>query len=247
MNSQRTLGAIILAAGKGKRMQSKELNKVALLLNNKPIISHVLEVLEKMQFKTIIIVVGHAKESVKKAIKSPAVIFAEQQEQLGTGDAVAAALDKIPSEITDVVVIQGDDAFFYKEEIFAKLSKKHFATDAAVTFLTIQVDNPFGLGRVVRDGLGTVRAIVEEKDADEKQRKINEINPACYVFKISFLKKYLSQITKSPVTGEYYLTSLIDIAIKHEEKLETVNAGFIPWRGINTKEELAEAERIFKN
>lgn len=243
----KVLGAIILAAGKGKRMQSKKLNKVALLLNNKPIITHALEVLEKMHFEVIVVVVGFAKESVKRVINNASIVFAEQPKRLGTGHAVAVALKKIPHNITDVLVIQGDDSYFYNEAIFTKLTKKHFANDAAMTFLTIHVTDPYALGRIVRDKEGNLVAVIEEKDADEEIRKINEINPACYIFNVAFLRKYLRKVKKSPVTGEYYLTSLIDIAIKNNEKIETVQAGYIPWRGINTKEELAEAERLFSS
>jgi bifunctional N-acetylglucosamine-1-phosphate-uridyltransferase/glucosamine-1-phosphate-acetyltransferase GlmU-like protein len=242
---ERNLGAIILAAGKGKRMQSREINKVAMLLNDKPIIAHVLSVLENMDFKTIVVVIGFAKESVINAVKDSSVLFAEQEEQLGTGHAVVTALEKIPESVSDVLVIQGDDSYFYTEDLFSKLSKKHFATNAAMTFLTIQVENQIGLGRVVRDEYGNVVSVIEEKDADDKIKNITEINPACYIFSVSFLKKYLPKLQKSPVTGEYYLTSLIDTAIKNKERLETVQAGFIPWRGVNTPEELAEAERLF--
>jgi bifunctional UDP-N-acetylglucosamine pyrophosphorylase/glucosamine-1-phosphate N-acetyltransferase len=122
----------------------------------------------------------------------------------------------------------------------------HIVSDASLTFLTIDVTNPFGLGRIVRDDKGNVKAIVEEKDATESQRIIEEINPACYFFKVSFLKKYLKKVKKSPITGEYYLTSLVDIAIHNKEKIETVQAGFMPWRGVNTKEELREAELIYQ-
>jgi bifunctional UDP-N-acetylglucosamine pyrophosphorylase/glucosamine-1-phosphate N-acetyltransferase len=77
------------------------------------------------------------------------------------------------------------------------------------------------------------------------QRKIKEINPACYIFKVAFLRQYLKKVKKSPVSGEYYLTSLIDIAIKNKEKLEAVAGGKISWRGINTPQELKEAEKLF--
>jgi len=244
---ERKVGAIILAAGKGKRMQSKKLNKVAMLLNNKPIIAHVLDVLEKMRFETIVVVVGFAKESVINALKNSSVIFADQKDQLGTGHAVTTALEKIPGSITDVLVIQGDDSYFYNEDLFTQLSKEHFMANAAITFLTIQVTNPSALGRIVRDEYGNVISVVEEKDASEDTQIINEINPACYMFRVTFLRKYLPKIQKSPVTGEYYLTSLIDIALKNKEKVTTVKAGFIPWRGINTPKELQEAERLFSN
>lgn len=242
--SKQTLGAIVLAAGKGKRMNSKDRNKVSLLLGNKPIILHAVHLLDKMHLQQIVIVVGFAKQTVMDIIDVPKVVFAEQRLRLGTGHAVMTAVKKVSDTISDVFVLQGDDSFLYTEEILSQLANKHFATNAAMTCLTIQVKNPFGLGRVVREENGKVAAIVEEKDATEEQRKINEINPACYIFKVDFLKKYLPKIKKSPVTGEYYLTHLIDIAIQHGENVETVQAGFIPWRGINTPEELEEAERL---
>lgn len=240
------LGAIILAAGKGKRMKSKDKNKVTMSLADKPLILHSIHVLEDMHFDTIVVVVGFAKESVKDVLKDSHILFAEQKKRLGTGHAVVCAMRELPTDVTDVLIIQGDDSHFYKEETITKLTNAHLSSGASLTFLTIEVKNPFGLGRVVRDNDGKVTAIVEEKDATEKQKSVTEINPACYMFNVAFLKKYLKQIKKSPVTGEYYITSLIDIAIKHNEKIETLQAGFLPWRGINTREELEEAERLYE-
>lgn len=245
MKKNKALGAIILAAGKGTRMKSGKTNKVALLLADKPLILHSIHLLEKMKFRQIVVVVGFAKESVKNVLKDSRVVFAEQTKRLGTANAVKSALPALDSSITDVLVIQGDDSHFYNQETIAKLINAHAASDASVTFLTITANNPFGLGRIVRDKEGLVTAIVEEKDATAKIRKIKEINPACYVFKMSFLKKYLKFVEKSKVTGEYYITSLIDIAIKNKEKIETMPAGSMKWRGVNTKEELMEAEKLY--
>lgn len=248
MNKEnRKIGAIILAAGRGKRMQVKQTNKVALFLANKPLILHAIHTLEDMQFDSIVVVIGFAKDSVKNALKDSRVFFAEQKRRLGTAHAVKCSLPVLPESVTDVLIIQGDDSAFYKQEIIAKLSDAHISSDAALTFLTINVVNPHGLGRVVRDADGKVSSVIEEKDATDEQREINEINPACYLFRVDFLKKYLPRVKKSPVTGEYYLTSLIHIAIENKEKLETLQAGFMPWRGVNTKEELAEAEQIYQS
>jgi bifunctional UDP-N-acetylglucosamine pyrophosphorylase/glucosamine-1-phosphate N-acetyltransferase len=243
---ENNFGAIILAAGRGKRMQAKSTNKVVLSLADKPLILHSIHTLEAMYFKTIVVVVGFAKASVQNVLKDSRVLFAEQKKRLGTAHALKSALAVLPSEITEVLVIQGDDSAFYKEDIIKKLAEKHKASDAALTMLTIDVVNPHGLGRIVRDASGEVVSIIEEKDATDKERAITEINPACYLFKVDFLKKYLPTVKKSPITGEYYLTSLIHIAMEHHEKLATVQAGAMPWRGVNTKEELEEAERLHK-
>ncbi len=244
--NNRTLGAIILAAGRGKRMNVKAKNKVTLSLANKPLILHSINILEEMDFDKIVVVVGFAKESVKNVLKDSSILFAEQKKRLGTAHAVKCALKVLPEDITDVLIVQGDDSAFYKKDIIDKLTKTHFKSNSALTFLTINVVNPQGLGRIMRDEEGKVVAVVEEKDATKRQRTINEINPACYIFKTGFLRRYLPKVRKSPVTREYYLTSLIRIALKNKEKMETLQAGFMSWRGVNTKEELEEAERLFK-
>lgn len=244
MKNNSKIGAIILAAGRGKRMNAGKTNKVAMLLANKPLILHSIHLLEKMKFGQIIVVIGFAKDSVKNVLKDSPVVFAEQKKRLGTAHAVKTSLSQLNPSMNDVLIIQGDDSHFYKEQTISGLIDVHYSTGAGITFLTINATNPFGLGRIVRDKSGKVVSIVEEKDATEEIRKIKEVNPACYIFKVSFLKKYLSKVEKSKVTGEYYLTSLIDIAIKNDEKLETLRAGKIPWRGINTKEELEEAEKL---
>lgn len=245
MIENRTIGAIILAAGKGSRMKSKTVNKVTLPIADKPMIVHSVELLERLSIHPIVIVVGFAKESVM-SILGEQVYFAEQTKRLGTAHAALQGLKVIEKmSVDDVLVVQGDDSAFYKEETIASLIKKHTASHAVLSFLTIEKDNPTGLGRVIRDTNGGLHKIVEEKDATDEEKRIKEINPACYVFSVKFLQNYLPKIQKSPVTGEYYITSLIDLAITHGEIVETMQAGNIPWRGVNTPEELKEAESLF--
>ena len=237
-----------MAAGQGKRMQVDGINKVTLQLNNKPIIAHIVHFMKRMTINAIVVVIGHAKESVMQTLESEHVLFAEQTERLGTGHALQVGLTVIPEDVTDVLVVYGDDAVFYNDKhvpVMKELFNEQLASDAAFTFLTIEQDNPAGLGRIVRDTYGHLLAIVESKDATEEQLKINEINPGCFVFSVDFLRKYLPKVEKSPVTGEYYLTSLIDLAIQDKLKVQTVRGGKMAWRGVNTKEELEEAERLF--
>ncbi|MEK7517383.1 MAG: sugar phosphate nucleotidyltransferase [Patescibacteria group bacterium] len=239
-----SLAAIILAAGKGKRINVKSVNKVALALGNKPMIAHTVDLLDNLKTSPIIVVVGFAKKSVMEILKGR-VVFAEQKKQLGTADAVSCALKYLPKDPKDVLILYGDDSAFYREETIKNLLKKHNEKESSLTFLTIELDSPNGLGRVIRDGNGKVVAVVEEKDATLGQKGIKEVNPACYVFRVDFLRKYLGKIKKSPTTGEYYLTSLVGLAIDNKEKIETLNAGKISWRGINTMEELKEANKLF--
>lgn len=247
---KRKLGAIILAAGKGTRMQMEGANKVTAHLAEKPMIQHIVDFMKKISIETIVVVVGHHKETVMNSLQGQNILFAEQKQLLGTGEAVRCAVEALPDDVTDVVVVYGDDAVLYAEKnipIVNKLFAVHNETNDVMTFLTIEQDNPFGLGRIVRDNEGKILAIVEEKDATDEQRKIKEINPGCFVFSVAFLRKYLPMLEKSPVTGEYYLTSLIDLAITHGEKVDTLQGGKMAWRGVNTKAELEEAERMYKN
>lgn len=247
MKTKRKLGAIILAAGQGKRMQVDGVNKVTMHLVDKPIISHIVHFMKKMLIKDIIVVIGHAKESVMQTLEKENVLFAEQTERLGTGHALQVGVNVVPDDVTDVFVVYGDDAVFYNDKhtpIMKQLFQEQLSSDAAFTFLTIEQENPAGLGRIVRDDNGGLLAIVESKDATEEQLKITEINPGCFVFSVKFLKTYLPKVTPSPVTGEYYLTSLIDLAIQDKLNVRIVKGGKMAWRGVNTKEELQEAERL---
>ena len=242
------LGGIILAGGKGKRMKMETANKVTVQLANKPMIKHIVDFMNGLSIDTIVVVVGFAKESVFEVLHDSSVIYAEQKEQLGTGHAVSVALDELPADVSDVLVVYGDDAVLYAEKhlpTIKKLFETHDSSDAVLTLLTVEQENPFGLGRIVRDNSGKAVAIVEEKDATEEQKKITEINPGCFVFSVDFLRKRLSEVEKSPATGEYYITSLIDLALHHGENVETVQGGKMAWRGVNTPEELAVAETLF--
>lgn len=237
--------AIVLAAGKGKRMNATRHNKVVTNLGNKPMILHGIELLKKLNIKKIIVVVGFAKESVKKILNHK-VLYALQRKRLGTGHAVSCALKKLPKNATDVIVVNGDDSAFYTKTLLNKLKTKHFKSNADFTLLTIEVKNPHGLGRIIRDKKGKLISILEEKDASSMQKKVKEINPQCFMFKVDFLRKYLKKIEKNKVTGEYYLTSLISIGMKSNAKIETLAVGKIPWRGVNTTEELRQAEKMLK-
>lgn len=245
------IAAVILAAGKGKRMNSRNVNKVTLPLGGKPMIVHTVDTLKKVGIKTVVIVVGFAKNSIIELFSKEELFpkgnirFCDQRKRLGTAHAVSWAIKKIPNKIKNILVLQGDDSALYKVDTIRELIEMHLESGSPFTFLTIEMEDPKGLGRVIRGKEGKVIAIVEDKDATEDIRKIKEVNPACYVFKIDFLRKYLPKIKESPITGEYYLTSLIDLGIKNNESMETLQAGLFAWRGVNTKEELEEAENIF--
>lgn len=244
MSNLENFAAIVLAAGKGKRMNSKTENKVTLLLGKRPMILHTIELLEKLGIRRIVVVVGFKKESVMELLDGR-VTFSEQRKRLGTAHALYCGMKKVSRDIKNIIALNGDDSAFYKSATLKELLEKHIHASADFTFLTIEMKDPSGLGRIVRDKNGKLISVVEEKDAMPDILKIKEINPACYIFKVDFLKKYLPKVKRSPVTGEYYLTSLIDIGIKANEKVDTLAAGPFVWRGVNTKDELEEAEKVF--
>jgi bifunctional UDP-N-acetylglucosamine pyrophosphorylase / glucosamine-1-phosphate N-acetyltransferase len=237
------IAGVVLAAGKGKRMGSKTVNKVTFPLNGKPMILHTIDLLEKAGVNPVVVVVGFARESVVEKLDKK-IIVVNQSRRLGTAHAVMSAIKKIPNKTKRILVLNGDDSAFFPIYLIKKIIKEHMDKKSSFSFLSIEINNPAGLGRVLRNK-GNVIGIVEDKDASQKQKETTEINPGCYVFDVNFLNRYLKKIKKSKITNEYYLTSLIDIAIKNKEKIVAVNAGKIPWRGINTREELLEAERLF--
>ncbi|MFH1186693.1 MAG: sugar phosphate nucleotidyltransferase [Candidatus Levyibacteriota bacterium] len=244
IENHKKIGAIILAAGKGTRMNSKKINKVTLPLADKPMILHSIHLLQNMKIGALVVVVGFAKQSVIKLLDG-GIIFAEQRKRNGNARAVVFGLEKLPKQIKDVIVLNGDDSAFYSEKIIKDMIKLHSSSNASLTLLTTEREDPKGLGRIIRDKNEKILSIREEKDASPKQKKIKEVNPACYIFKVSFLKKYLKQVQKSSVTGEYYIVSLVDIGIKHGEKIETLKIKKFPWRGVNTDDELIEAQHLF--
>ncbi|HRN96354.1 MAG TPA: sugar phosphate nucleotidyltransferase [Candidatus Levybacteria bacterium] len=241
-----TIWAVILAAGKGTRMNSQSTNKVAMKVAGVPMLVRTVQNLQQSGINNICIVVGFAKESVMNLFDN-SVHFAQQGEQLGTGHAAKVGVDSLPENTTDIIVLYGDDSYIYTPDIYKKLLTIHQTQKADLSFITLTVDNPTGLGRIVRDSTGNVIGIVEEKDATDEQKKITEINPACYIFSYSFFKEYIDTVPKSPVTGEYYLTSLIEIAVQEHARIETYTVTGINWRGINTPEELQQADTLMQS
>ncbi|MBI2405739.1 NTP transferase domain-containing protein [Candidatus Microgenomates bacterium] len=240
------ISAIILAGGQGKRMHS-QLPKVLHKLAGRPLIEYPIRLLRALEGEPIVVVVSYKAELVKKTVEklNKAILFAYQPKPLGTGDAVRHALPLVKKSTT-VMVLNGDDSAFYRPETLKRILDHHTRSGADMTFVTLEVDDPMGMGRIIRDTQGTFRSIVEDKIATDEQRKIKEINDGCYVFKTRWLVQNITKIPKSPV-GEYYLTSLVEIGIYSGAKIQTYK---LPdnneWFGIDTRERLKEAEERFK-
>ena len=235
--------AIVLAAGRGTRMKAKTKNKVAFNLHGKPMVAHTVDHLVEAGVSQIIAVVGFAAASVKQALGSR-VNYATQNEPLGTGDALKAALPSLDPKIDTVLTVYGDDSAFYPVSLYHEMVEELRTKECDLLFLTIHKDDPTGLGRIVRNSLGEVERIVEEKNATEAEKKIQEINTGFYCFKRDFLEKYIGDIQKNPLTGEYYATDMVEIALRNNRK---VCAYFRPdssiWHGVNNRSDWARAQK----
>ena len=237
------LVVIIMAAGKGTRMKSK-LPKVMHSLAGKTLIEHVLDTVTKVGIERPLVIVGHGREEIETLISKRAELVV-QAEQLGTGHAVMQALPYLDGAQT-VLVLSGDQPLL-KAETLQALIELHEAQGVSATVLTATMDQPFGYGRVIKDGELVVK-IVEEKDATFEQRQINEINTGTYCFKASALKEALVKLTTQNAQGEYYLTEVFDVLLKFGEKvLAYCTPDSNEALGINSRAQLAEAEAILRN
>lgn len=240
---------IILAAGKGTRFKAKGHNKTAALFQNKPLVHYGAALLESVADKIFVVVGAHA-ESVKDALRSfPNITFVAQKKRLGTGHATVVALKAIEASghMPEYVLLgYGDHMMFYTPQIVKNMLEISRTKGAAVTLITALFDDPTGLGRIKRNNEGKITGIIEQKDATEEEKQIQEINAGFYCFRYDFLKKFYKKMKKSPITGEYYLTDLIHLAVEHNE---TVEALIVPYHnvgiGINSQEELETSMALY--
>lgn len=236
--------AIILAAGQGTRMKSstaKVLHKVL----GKPLVAYPIEAAQYVGANDICLVIGHQAQEVKEAIGDK-VTYAVQIEQLGTGHAVMQAGSFIPEE-GEVIILYGDTPLITGETV-EEMLKFHRSNKNAVTVLSAIVDDPSGYGRIVRNENNGFVKIVEQKDANEKERQIKEINGGMYVFEASLLKYALSQINNNNSQNEYYLTDTIEVLLAAGHLVDAIaitNVDDI--LGVNSRKQLAETTSIMKN
>ncbi len=242
------IAAIVLAAGEGKRVNSRNINKVAYPFLGKPMITYGVELLRSIADK-VVVVIGAFSESVKEALKDFDVLYAYQEQRLGTGHAVKIGVKKIaPFSPSLVLVGYGDHLMFYKKERVLSLIALHRQEQSAVSFFTVKHENPNDLawGRVIRDKNGAVVNIVEQKDATVEEKKIKELNTGFYCFDFVFLNKNLDKLEKSAATGEYYLTDMVKIAVKQGKKVTGLPVPFDEVGiGVNRLDELEESQRLY--
>jgi bifunctional UDP-N-acetylglucosamine pyrophosphorylase/glucosamine-1-phosphate N-acetyltransferase len=243
----KALASVVLAAGKGTRMKSgliKVLHPVAGL----PMIAWPVAAARDAGSDPVVLVIGHQANAVQGAFRGAADIrCAMQEEQLGTGHAVACALDALTGFRGTVLILCGDTPLL-RAETLKNMLAFHRDNSAAVTVLTAVMDDPYGYGRVVRDAEGRVTRIVEQKDADPEEQEIREINSGIYCMDSDFLFANIRGIGNDNAQGEYYLTDLLAIAVRKGLTclaLPTADADEI--MGVNDRVQLAEAGRILRS
>ena len=240
------IAGIILAAGRSKRMKSERV-KVLCNLNGRPILSYVIDAVKDCGIEKIFVVVGHQAESVREKFQESDIEFVEQKERLGTAHAVDQTRNYLYNFKGEILVLCGDTPLIQASTL-KELHRKHKESKADITLLTSIIDNPPGYGRIIRDGDGSIEAIIEDKDTTADQRKIKEINAGVYCFNKKILFDLLPQITCNNKQKEYYLTDIIGLAKKENFRLEGfLIAEFNETRGINTQEELAQVGKVFEN
>lgn len=240
------LAVVIMAAGKGTRMNNPSMAKVMYEINGRPLVEWVVDLARRLQASRTVVVVGWRKESViaHLARVSPSAVCVTQDPQLGTGHAVMQAEPVLQGFTGDVLVLSGDVPLL-TERTTRELIASHREKRVAATVLTAIPEDATGYGRVLRDRKGNVTAIVEHKDATEEQRKVREINSGIYAFQAANLFEGLHEITPNNAQKEYYLTDVFEVFWRRKMSVAAVVARDpVEIGGINTPEQLEEARRL---
>ena len=236
-----TLTTIILAAGKGTRMQSAK-PKVLQTLADKPLLAHVLDTCQSVNVDKTIVVYGFGGDQVQQTMQDYDLTWVEQTEQLGTGHAVKVTLPELPTEGKSLI-LYGDVPL-----VSAKtLTRLKEANVEGMSMLTLTVDNPFGLGRIKRDEQGNIVAIVEQKDASEEEQAIREINSGIYCVDNALLHKYLPNLSNDNAQQEYYLTDIVKMAVADGIAITAIEPDYeFEIEGVNNRQQLASLERSWQ-
>ena len=234
---------LILAAGKGTRMES-ELPKVLHHCAGKPMVRHVMEAAEGAGSDRIVVIAGYKSEMVHEELRDE-VLYAEQTEQLGTGHAVMCAKEFLTEE-GETMILCGDTPLVTADTL-RTLQRVHREAGNSVTVLSAILEDPTGYGRIIRDEEGHFLRITEHKDCTEEERKTREINAGMYIFDTVMLRESLDSLTNDNAQGEYYLTDTIELIKKAGGRCDAMPVSDVAEiMGVNTKAQLAEAEKIMK-
>ncbi|KPP96728.1 bifunctional UDP-N-acetylglucosamine diphosphorylase/glucosamine-1-phosphate N-acetyltransferase GlmU [Marinobacter sp. HL-58] len=237
-----SLHVVILAAGQGSRMKSA-LPKVLHRIAGKPMLHHVMDTARKLGAAGIHGVIGHGADDVKAVTPATDVQWAIQEQQLGTGHAVAQALPALPDDAR-VLILYGDVPLTRPETLEALVAQ---VSEDSLGLLTVTLDNPDGYGRILRDESGKVTAIVEQKDASDEQKAVKEVNTGILAVSALHLKDWLPRLSNSNAQGEYYLTDIIAMAAANGVAISVAQpANEYEVQGVNNRLQLAELERWYQ-
>jgi bifunctional UDP-N-acetylglucosamine pyrophosphorylase / glucosamine-1-phosphate N-acetyltransferase len=237
-----SLDILVLAAGKGTRMRS-DLPKVLHPVGGKALVQHVVDTARTVGGQQILIIVGHGAEKVEERMAAPDVKFVLQAQQLGTGHAVQQALPQLRSEAT-VLILYGDVPLTRAETLQKLIAA---VNDKQMGLLTVNMQDPSGYGRIVRNAAGAVQAIVEHKDANDEQRNISEINTGIMAVKAKHLQQWLPQLKNNNAQGEYYLTDIIALAQQSGVSIHVEQPNAVEEvEGINNRQQQAALERFYQ-
>jgi bifunctional UDP-N-acetylglucosamine pyrophosphorylase/glucosamine-1-phosphate N-acetyltransferase len=233
------MNIVILAAGQGKRMHSN-LPKVLHPVAGKALVSHVIDTARSLSPQTLCLVYGHGGDTLRNTLDAPDLAWVLQEPQLGTGHAVQQALPHLKQEGT-TLILYGDVPLIQSET----LNRLVHAAHDALAILTVELSDPDGYGRIVRDDAGQVVRIVEQKDSTAAERSIREINTGIMAMPTSRLDEWLGRLSNNNAQQEYYLTDIVGMAVEAGLPIRTANPKN-EWEvlGVNSKVQLAELERI---
>ena len=235
------LSVVILAAGKGTRMKSS-IPKVLHKLANKPLVEHVYDTAKDLGAEEVIVIYGHGGDQVKETCKHFDAKWVEQKEQLGTGHAVMQAFDSLNLN-NNVLVLYGDVPLTKKETLEELLD----GSEGKVGLLSVNLQNPFGYGRILRNDKNQVTGIIEQKDASDEQQKIQEVNTGILSCNGETLKRLLNNIDNKNSQGEYYLTDIFELAEKDNIEIKSAQPeSSYEVEGVNNRLQLATLERIYQ-
>jgi bifunctional UDP-N-acetylglucosamine pyrophosphorylase / glucosamine-1-phosphate N-acetyltransferase len=236
------LHVVILAAGQGSRMKSS-LPKVLHCIAGKPLLHHVMDTARQLGAERIHGVIGHGADLVREITPSNDVQWALQEQQLGTGHAVAQALPNLPDRAS-VLILYGDVPLTRRETLEELVSR---VSDRSIGMLTVTLENPDGYGRILRNDHGQVTAIVEQKDASDEQKAINEVNTGILAVSAGHLKAWLPELSNANAQGEYYLTDIIAMAADQGIAVEVAQPETEhEVQGVNNRLQLAGLERWYQ-
>ena len=245
LHKKNVLAVVILAAGKGTRMES-DLPKVLHEVGGKPMVSHVIQRAVELGTEKIISIIGYQHELVKETLATEPTEFALQLEQLGTGHAVLQCKTQLSEFDRDVLVLSGDVPLISFQTL-KSLLQTHQTSNTKATLLSAIVEDASGYGRVIRNKNNNLDRIVEHKDANDDELRVNEMNAGIYVFDSKTLFELLPQVGNNNAQGEYYLPDVLSLILERGDKVAIEKTNYITEiQGVNTIQQLRDLDAEFQ-